>query len=485
MKNILKLAFLYITFVALNPYVYGQNPIISTFTPSSGEPGTVVNIYGQYFKFSSGGIDKIDGIKRPEPGYTKVRFGNYVAYPTSVTSTRIVVPVPEMPTGYCKIYVQNMNGTTESSSSFNVLPPPPEPITNIAYLHGFNSNNSTWSYAANIFKNEFNEDHSTNNSYNGLASISQTASNSYNSLVPYQNTVVVAHSMGGVLAREIKRQKGNDCRISALISVGTPHRGAPIAYNSFPGQNLDDVITQWITDLANPWLAYFSAEYSWALAMNHLGPIIDFVNAFLDPADLQSSAALDLWPNSSFMSNLNSNVGNTLPNAVYTIYGHEDWYSHWRLADATLNESPENNDYVNYLYDLIDYYALNAWACYNDADDYYALWLDSGNWDYYNAYLYWKSIGDAFNSSAYRLNVGHQFEWNKYIIGEELTSQQFYDRDCVNDAFIPKWSQAPYFVNGSKHYEALHTNHNEESKRSESIDQIRRALTQSDINLPN
>lgn len=197
-----------------------QTPIIYSFTPQSGPIGTVVSISGQYFKLS-GPINPINQeennnppkLFKPPNDYTAVKFGTsptqtYNAFPTSVTATHIVVPVPAgIPVGSYKIYVYNANGSTASSSNFNVTPPPPPPITNIAYLHGFNGSSTDWTYAQGLFNQEFNANHSTNNSYNGLASISQTASSSASSLVPYANTVVVAHSMGGDLAREIKRQQ--------------------------------------------------------------------------------------------------------------------------------------------------------------------------------------------------------------------------------------------------------------------------------------
>ena len=61
--------------------------------------------------------------------------------------------------------------------------------------------------------------------------------------------MVLGYSMGGDLAREIKRQRGANCNIKALITVGTPHNGAPIAVN---GQtNLGTITSWWLGDLAH------------------------------------------------------------------------------------------------------------------------------------------------------------------------------------------------------------------------------------------
>ncbi len=462
-----------------------QTPVITSFTPQSGSVGTIVKIYGYNFKFNDPILLGSPIKNRPPADYTGVRFGDAVAMPIVETSTYIEVPVPQIQIGSYKIWVLNTNGGTQTSTYFNVVSAPPPPITNIAYLHGFGSttNNSVWQYARGIFNQEFITTSSTNNSYNGLSSISQTASTMSSTLVPYTNTVVVAHSMGGDLAREIKRLQGTNSKIRGLITIGTPHTGAPITTKT--QSNLGTVTAWWVGDLAQGWVAYgYSWDYAvYNIALPLLSGLIDILNLFFDPFDLNSAAAQDLRPGSNFINTLNSNPSATLPSATYSIYGQEDWFSHWRLADTRIN-GYETGDGLAGAMDLISYYSYYAWTCYDEADYYLDLFYDTGNLDYWNLYYYWDYIGDAFLYGSYALNNLHQQDWNTYLVGETIPAQQVYERNPINDAFIPTFSQAPSFIASDKKLKALHTNHLEETTNEESLYQIRYALKRPDINVP-
>lgn len=478
MKNIFYIKNILIILVLLfTKQVYPQTPIINSFSPQSGAVGTVVRIYGEYFRLDT-------QLEKPPASYTGIRFGDYIAMPIIATSTYIEVPVPQIPPGYYRIWVFNSNGGTESVTEFNVITPP-QPITNIAFLHGFgaNTNNSMWQYAQGLFNQEFITNYSTNNSYNGLASISQTASTMSSTLAPYNNTVVVAHSMGGVLAREIKRLQGSNSNIKALITIGTPHTGAPIIAKT--QANLGTVTTWWLDDLAQGWFAYgYNWDYAvYNIALPLLANLIDILNSFFDPFDLNSAAAQDLRPGSNFINTLNSNPNVTLPAATYTIYGQEDWYSHWRLADTQIN-GYETGDGVTSAMNLISYYSFYSYMCYDEADYYFNKYLWSGDPNDLDLYYYWSYVGNGFLYGSYALNTLHQQEWNSYLVGETIPIEQVYNHNPINDAFIPTFSQAPSFIASDKKLIALHTNHLEETSNYESLNQIRTALQRNDINLP-
>jgi len=468
---------------------FAQLPVIYSFSPSSGSPGTILEIHGINFK-----IAILSKTLRPPSDYTAVRFGSYGPYiPSYSTDTYIQITVPNIPVGSYPIIVYNTNGSGQSNSNFSVTPPPPPPITNLAYLHGFNSSSADWQYAQNQFNAEFAPSHTTNNSYNGLAAIGYTATSQGNYLVPYDNTVVLGYSMGGVLAREIKRQRGSNCNIKALISVGSPHTGAPIVNGA---QNLYDVVNLWFDDLAAGWIAYAYPydDAVWIARYYFLGPITDIIYAnvkdrFFDQVGLNSEAARDLKPNSSFMNTLNSNPSATLPPPTYAVYGQEDWYSYVRLGDSYLNGGTETGDVLQAYYNVMNYYASEAFWDYYDAEYYYDEYFNIlgdhyQDPDYWYMYSYWSYAADQFNWGAYAMNVLHQQDWNYYIVGETLSAQNVADRNPVNDAFIPTASAAPGFIASNRKLIALHTNHAEETRYSESIAKIRYALQQNDINLP-
>ena len=485
MKKIYRLEYTLLCLVLLiTKSVLPQTPIINAFSPPSGSIGTIVRIYGSNFRLDES-IQASTQLNKPPASYTGVRFGSYLATPTIATSTYIEVPVPQIPLGFYSIWVLNANGGTESSTYFNVTPPPPPPISNIAYLHGFgaNTNNTVWQYAQGLFNQVFITSHSTNTSYNGLASISQTASSMSSSLIPYANTVVVAHSMGGDLAREIKRQQGSNSNMRALITIGTPHTGAPIVTKT--QNNLGTVTAWWLGDLAQGWVAYgYNWDYAvYNIALPLLVDLIDILNLFFDPFDLNSAAAQDLRPTSNFINTLNANPSSTLPPATYAVYGQEDWYSHWRLADTQIN-GYETGDGLTSIINLISYYSFYSYMCYDEADYYFEDYLWSGDPNDLDIYYYWSYVGDGFLYGSYALNMLHQQDWNTYLVGETIPTEQVYNHNPINDAFIPTFSQAPSFIASDRKLMALHTNHLEETTNNESIAQISYALKRQDINLP-
>lgn len=84
-------------------------PVILSFTPASGSPGTAVTITGS--NFSSNVLDNI------------VRFGTVPAAVTSATGTQLIVTVPEGATTQ-PIYVEVNGMTAFTTAPFVVVPPP-------------------------------------------------------------------------------------------------------------------------------------------------------------------------------------------------------------------------------------------------------------------------------------------------------------------------------------------------------------------------
>jgi triacylglycerol esterase/lipase EstA (alpha/beta hydrolase family) len=339
-----------------------------------------------------------------------------------------------------------------------------------------------WAQFAQGIHNDFNVPYPSAQSYNGLAAVSATASSEATRLVPSANTVVIGSSMGGLVAREIRRQQGSGSNVAAIITVGTPHVGAPVTVTG--KSHFVPLAAVWAEDLAYGWA---SVLYGWSdaitLGIYYLSPVVNTVYSIIDPFSLNSPAALDMNPGSAFLGVLNANPSATLPVAHYTIYSQEDWNSHWRIADSHVN-GIESGDFIQYADDLIAYYSSYAAMAYFDADNYYDWWLDTGDYEFLDMYNYWLSVGEAFHWGAYAVSRVHQQDFNTWIIGEPLTAQQVYERNPVNDALVPRYSQAPSFVAGDRHLQALHTNHEEETYSPEVYEQIKIALRKPGLNLP-
>lgn len=366
-------------------------------------------------------------------------------------------------------------------------------ITNVSYIHGFRGSPDNWYYAQNVFNQEFAPIHTTNRQYASLNSINFIAGIEGEDLVPFDNTVVIGYSMGGIVAREIKRQQGANSKVKALISVGSPHTGATIVNGV---ENLYDIINLWFDDLAADWIAY-AYPYDDAVRMVRyyfLGPITDIIWAnvkerFFDQIGINSAAAQDMKPNSSFMNTLNSNPTVTLPSATYAVYGQEDWYSYVRLGDAYYNGGTEVGNVLQAYYDVMSYYASEAFANYMEADYYWDEYnnpfgdhyLDPYYWE---MYIYLSYAADQFNWGVYAMNILHQQDWNYYLLNEPLTAQNVAERNPVNDGFIPTYSAAPSFILAERRLRALHTNHAEATTKYESLERISYALRRPDINLP-
>jgi triacylglycerol esterase/lipase EstA (alpha/beta hydrolase family) len=64
-----------------------------------------------------------------------------------------------------------------------------------------------------------------------------------------RQVVIVAHSMGGLVARAYVRREGG-AKVSRLITIGTPHRGSVLAH-VFPGRSLSQLRPRnaWLTEL--------------------------------------------------------------------------------------------------------------------------------------------------------------------------------------------------------------------------------------------
>lgn len=122
----------------------------------------------------------------------------------------------------------------------------------VTFLPGLGENETVWSGMSA----ELQQQYVYSDRYQGYYGYDaiNTATNTIN--IP-TGEVVVAHSQGGLLAREYldDRTPGN---FKALVTVGTPHKGAPIVTSTLDG-TVSAVFGNWIRYLALGFYAYFGS----------------------------------------------------------------------------------------------------------------------------------------------------------------------------------------------------------------------------------
>ncbi|MFQ3609752.1 MAG: IPT/TIG domain-containing protein [Chloroherpetonaceae bacterium] len=473
-------------------------PVISSFSPSSGASGTVVEIYGTNLEPPSSGGGGSGTLQERQAFFVMfyMNSDNFATAQVLERSSRMLrVRVPSLRQnnqplipGEYTIQVGHAGGTASSSTRFTFFGPP---VTNVSFIHGYNSNGAVWNYARGQLQTEFNPTTWRQNSYNTINPISLTAQNSASTLVPFDNTVVIAHSMGGLVAREIRRQQGINSNIDALITIGTPHRGAPIVNNA--QNDLNNLINDWISDLAVGWRRLYLSN-SWVT--NNIVNIFFRIisdhtrNEVLDYFGISNPSVTDMRMSSPFLNTLNSAPSNTFPFAHYTIRGKEDWLSHWRLGDAAKNDGTETGEGIEQFTQLNTLYIGWALQLSYEADFYLRLYLSATNWEdklyYWQMFSYFQYVMNGFVYGHRALVLLHQAEFNGRLIGEGLTRQDIDNRNARSDAFIPSWSQTPNFVNSSRQFEAISTNHLEQTgtpNNPEPLARISDALRRPDINL--
>lgn len=343
----------------------------------------------------------------------------------------------------------------------------------VSFIHGLGDNSTVWNTMSNELQTGF--DFSRYDvSYNSSNAISNTASNIY---IPYQS-VVVAHSMGGLVAREYLRQHGTN-QLKALITVGTPHVGAPAAAAVQNG-TIKKVSGWWLEDLmAGPYVTLGSFEgFQYALYVatrlginpNDLSSTLDYElrKMFANVASVD-----DMKPSSTFLNNLNASPSSTLPAAKYAIFGREDSYNYVRLFDSAKHKADTGNPLES---GQILFYHRAFSALYLDAGMYYTYaagyWLyryyqsdpdtDPFYFTYYDRYQANRYAAEQWFRGFLSLVYWQQMEWDKYIVGVRYFPDNTKD---VSDGLLPGYTQAPPFMGmyGTEVFRAYGANHLEET----------------------
>jgi pimeloyl-ACP methyl ester carboxylesterase len=330
-------------------------------------------------------------------------------------------------TYYYKVRAYNSTGTSSYSSYKSATTQAPPVTKEVVWAHGYNSSNTFWNDFAMSFQNERNMT-SRNPSYAnymGLADSEWQLRSNFNTAS--DDRIIVGHSLGGVLARQIEMEYPNQY-FGGIISVGSPHQGAPIAKNAQDGA-LGNMTTETllrlslgpfvqgrmsINELFKPAFATILTSIFGNILVNHFAPD-------------NSKTTNDLKPNSAALNKLNSA---TLNVPKIGIYGREYHNNHFRLGATAVGWDEEST-----------IHKVNRLAAVYEAfsnENFFFSTLQMLNYIYYedDYYLYlsflYGSIGYAWYLGERTLEDWSQDDWNKIIGNSE---------NLESDGFIPVSSQ--------------------------------------------
>ncbi|MCB2210610.1 alpha/beta hydrolase [bacterium] len=350
----------------------------------------------------------------------------------------------------------------------------------VAFIHGLDGSSSTWSAVANALNTSLLIDRSTP-SYTSYASISSTATSLYPSL--QDNSIVIGHSLGGLLSRQMYVTPASHNKVGKLITVGTPHIGAKIANNVDNGL-VGDYVNLWLQELTyGPAYAAGSLLFGpdWAYGSYWvieyvMGNIVDQVGAYIeDQFEDNRPVVGDLHEASQYLYGLNmseSMYGNTMPSARFALIGYEtsnSYMSHIRLMESAENNSVENGAWLDDVMDFANYYYYGAVTYWLLSDYYYFAYLDTYNLDYYYYSWWYGLVGNAWYIGYSNLVYYQDMDWS-YLNGS--LRQDGDDLILYNDdGLLSTYSQGvpAFFDDGNRVYFLQNTNHIEETKNTSTV----------------
>lgn len=244
----------------------------------------------------------------------------------------------------------------------------------------------------------------------------------------FQDGVLIGYSQGGLVAREYLRQNPGQTRVRSLITMGTPHRGAPILENLRAFPPLIFPIAFVVADAALVNFGYlqeaslpdgaptFSIHWN---SSNHPGEAVAIAHAVLTglyfgrlKPTRDAPSSIDQTPGSPFLTTLNTSTTYQSGVRRAAIQGVEAWPELWFLgASATGISDQDIITYVNY----IEHYAIGQ-----------AL----------NAVIGGSLAGFAAYYSCYRIVNSAPYKFRE-IVGESANLPY----DDRSDAIVPSISQ--------------------------------------------
>ncbi len=344
-----------------------------------------------------------------------------------------------------------------------------QPDMDISFLRGL-GNTCAWDDAAAFIDSQF-------QAFTTLDLYGPTSAPIQNHDINYQgkHNAVVAHSMGGLMARsEIVEGDVFD----HLITIGTPHTGAPITAQ---GAHAALLLFRWIRDLLQGPCATLGGGV-WCSSTNH--PYINSLGILGLPALVQALTPLgqpstnQMIPGSSFLNNLNGNFAASLPSPIANnrfIVGIERWQHHYRFLESKVtNCNPEYGRVAGAATALGVTYYLVARSYSRVALRYYKLYRATRFWPFLTLYHRFAYGASAWYQGAVSLLYKQQLEWSTYMDGSRTSSIWW-----PSDGFVPYYSQAAVGLMPVGLVNICYSiNHNEETKHPNAMRMVRRSLQQ-------
>lgn len=208
---------------------------------------------------------------------------------------------------------------------------------NYVWIHGLNGTADSWQ----VYQNNFTPNNGTRPAYKSDKSIAEISKEFWNtnSALFGKNTILIGHSMGGLVARELERNHSS--LIKGIVTIGTGHQGAQFAKEiHFGGLNkLKDKVSLRVNVCATSTFAALSfsfpgltkvlipiAEVVSGITGVMTSPIGDIALNEIAAAGFNQSCIDDLQPGSKFLTTLGQRKINV---PILTFASEED---RWQLA---------------------------------------------------------------------------------------------------------------------------------------------------------
>lgn len=314
----------------------------------------------------------------------------------------------------------------------------------VEFNHGFAAQGSAWVPTANLLRDEFEIETLTPTTQFGARFDVQSAQlRSHLDAWGRTGVIGMAHSNGGIVARNYTHLTGYGSRLNRLMTIGTPHRGAPIAQNLLNGR-APRYFGFMAGSIAGAFDFYFNNDPDW-----RIHPVVDWFtqNAFeavhyLGMALGHGSAFVGFGFGQAFPA-----TQDEIPGSTWITQFNDPYYTH-SLEPAVLYRRVGVATQVNpngALFRLISsdprgwrfaqaIAASAALDLYNYYRNHWDWWL-AAHADYWlNAYWYIALLDVA---------------WADFT-GALVSFNGWYARVSASDAFIPGWSSQ--YPNASVQY---------------------------------